>query len=68
MLNLHNKIDVFQYETVRHIGTKKIYLFWLPFENMTYEMKEKTFIFTIWRKKVAITDIFENVFFSSIEK
>ena len=46
------------YETVRHIDTKKKVFFWLPFENMTYEMKEKTFVFTILRKKVLITDTF----------
>ena len=43
-----------------------MYFFRLPFENMTYERKENTFVFTIWRKKVPITDIFENAFFSSI--
>ena len=34
---------------------------------MTYEMKEKTFVFAILREKVPITDIFINVFFSFIE-
>ena len=48
--------------------SKKIFL-WLPFKSMTYETKENTFVFTIWRKKVLLTDIFHcSVFFSPIEK
>ena len=48
--------------------SKKIFL-WLPFKSMTYETKENTFVFTIWRKKVLLTDIFYcSVFFSPIEK
>ena len=40
-----------------------MYFFRLPFENMTYEMKENTFVFTIWRKKIPITDIFVKCIF-----
>ena len=42
---------------------KKIVFIWLPFKNMTYEMKENTFVFTIWRKKVPFNDKFVNCMF-----